>query len=312
MRLGTLMMTTALAAILAGPVAAQSTEDGAARGQLGSYSVGDFLDLAVVTPDGTDAGRVEAVIEGADGARVLVALDDRTVALPLDALSLAGDGSERLVIDRGMEDLRRMAAFEPSGEMRYGGDARMADVMDAGGTGEDGDMAAAVRPDTAQGGQAQENETVVTTDPGRVAAEAADGQDIGTAEDQPGMAGAQEDSRMAGDEPGRTGANDVGTAFAGMTVGEILGMDVVGADGADVGEIDYVFENRDGYMAVIGVGGFLGLGEHTVAVPLGDFSLDGAGNVLTLQGRTEADLKAMPEIDEAGLEGLGNDHEIRM
>ncbi|MEJ6392952.1 hypothetical protein V8J82_06790 [Gymnodinialimonas sp. 2305UL16-5] len=101
--------------------------------------------------------------------------------------------------------------------------------------------------------------------------------------------------------------------FAGMTVSEIVGMDVhaMGADGeADVGEIDYIIETADGYEAVIGIGGFLGLGEYTVALPLGAFSMGDAENQLMLDGYTEAELEAMPEIDESELEALDGEYVI--
>jgi hypothetical protein len=129
-----------------------------------------------------------------------------------------------------------------------------------------------------------------------------------------GMTGEQDDTQMAeGDTgSGMTGEQAGASTFAGMTVGDILGMDVIAANGENVGEIDYIFQDQDGYQAVIGIGGFLGLGEHTVALPLSDFSVDQEQNALVLDQRTEEDLDAMPEIDETGLEGLENDHEITM
>jgi ribosomal 30S subunit maturation factor RimM len=357
-----LMLTTALAAVLAAPAVAQtddggsaSAEQGGGQGQIGSYSVGDFLDLAVVTSDGSEAGQVEAVIEGQDGSQVLVRLDEKTVALPIDAFSMSEDGSEQLVIDRNMDELQQMAAFEPSGEMQFTEETRMSATMGEGDLeqGDDGsqqEMAETEELDTTVVEDSPEDVTVVTTDPSAVDTDGdgegdtamAEGEtgsgttgeqddaqmaegDTGTGmtgaqedaemaegETDTGMTGAQEDAEMAEGDTGSAGQQGEMSAFAGMTIGEILGMDVIGADGEDVGEIDYVFEDQGGYMAVIGVGGFLGLGEHTVAVPLGDFSMDGTGDALVLDEHTEADLEAMPEIDETGLDGLANDHEIRM
>ncbi|MEX3017639.1 hypothetical protein [Gymnodinialimonas hymeniacidonis] len=100
--------------------------------------------------------------------------------------------------------------------------------------------------------------------------------------------------------------------FSGMTVGDIIGMDVhsiAGEDEDDVGEIDYIIETADGYEAVIGIGGFLGLGEYTVALPLGAFSM-GGDETLLLDGFTEEELEAMPETDESDLEALPDDHVI--
>ncbi|SLN33194.1 PRC-barrel domain-containing protein [Pseudooctadecabacter jejudonensis] len=96
--------------------------------------------------------------------------------------------------------------------------------------------------------------------------------------------------------------------FSGMTVDQIVGLDVMSADGEDVGEIDYVISDGMDYKAVIGIGGFLGLGEYTVALPLGNFAMiDGE---LILDEATEAELEAMPEIDESELEGLEGDYVI--
>ncbi len=104
------------------------------------------------------------------------------------------------------------------------------------------------------------------------------------------------------------------SVFAGMSVGDIVGMDVHSTAGEgenDVGEIDYIIQAADGYEAVIGIGGFLGLGEYTVALPLGAFSINPEDeNQLLLDGFTEEELEAMPEIDESELEALPDDHVI--
>ncbi len=96
--------------------------------------------------------------------------------------------------------------------------------------------------------------------------------------------------------------------FTGMTVSEIVGLDVLSADGEDVGEVDYIFVEDDEYKAVIGIGGFLGLGEHTVALPLGNFAMTDGD--LILDATTEAQLDAMPEVDESELDELDGDYVI--
>jgi hypothetical protein len=63
-------------------------------------------------------------------------------------------------------------------------------------------------------------------------------------------------------------------------------------------------------MAVLGIGGFLGIGEHTVSLPLTDFTIDREQNALLLDGRTEEELENMQEVDESGLERLPDDHLI--
>jgi hypothetical protein len=98
--------------------------------------------------------------------------------------------------------------------------------------------------------------------------------------------------------------------FAGLTVGELLAMNVVGGDGEMMGDIEYLYRDGSGaYMAVMGIGGFLGIGEHTVSVPLGDFTVDRAENMLILDA-TEEELEATPELDDTGIERLPNEHAI--
>ncbi|MFG6566836.1 MULTISPECIES: PRC-barrel domain-containing protein [unclassified Sulfitobacter] len=95
-------------------------------------------------------------------------------------------------------------------------------------------------------------------------------------------------------------------AFSGMVVGDLVGLTVVEADGDSIGDVDYVIKTDDGYAAVVGVGGFLGLGEHTVAVPLEEISM-AAENDLKLSSWTKAELEAQPEVDEDNIEGLEDD-----
>ena len=88
-------------------------------------------------------------------------------------------------------------------------------------------------------------------------------------------------------------------SFAERRVSDLVGMDVLSASGNDVGEIDRLIRGTGGrLLAVVGVGGFLGLGEHDVAVPLDRFSM--AEDGLMLDGLSEAQLEAMPEWDERG------------
>ncbi|MGP1356989.1 MAG: PRC-barrel domain-containing protein [Roseicyclus sp.] len=346
-----MMLTTALAAVLAAPVAAQDTGTDAqatAQQDLGGYSVGEFLDLAVLTSDGTEAGQVQAVIEGPDGAQILVSLEDKTIALPLDSFSMSEDG-QALTVDRSLEEMQQMAAFEPAGEMEFGPDTQLADTMGSG----DGTMTEGSETETAETEELDttviedtaEDVTVITTDPSAVeegdtemaqddatAAEgdtemaeddamAAEGDtemaqdDAMAAEGDTEMAeddamAAEGDTEMAQADTGGAAAGGGTSPFSGMTVDEILGLKVVAADGADVGEIDYIFQEGGQYMAVIGIGGFLGLGEHTVALPLSDFSMNGTGDGLMLENRTEADLEAMQEIDESAISRLEGTHVI--
>ena len=98
--------------------------------------------------------------------------------------------------------------------------------------------------------------------------------------------------------------------MSGMVVGDLLGMNVAEANGEVIGEIDYVVRDGDDLAAVIGIGGFLGLGEYTVAIPLNEFSMGSEEDTLKLSAWTEKELEAQPEFDETGVEGLPVDMAI--
>jgi hypothetical protein len=57
-------------------------------------------------------------------------------------------------------------------------------------------------------------------------------------------------------------------------------------------------------FAIIGVGGFLGVGTHDVAVPMSHIREE--GNKLVLPGATREALKAMPEFQYAKMEKRDN------
>jgi len=89
-----------------------------------------------------------------------------------------------------------------------------------------------------------------------------------------------------------------------MSVGDLLGMVAYGPDGGRIGEIDYVVEApQGGVQAVIGIGGFLGLGEYTVALPLSDFQLTDGGRSFLLS-TDKATLKEQPEYPESTADSL--------
>ncbi|QFS84705.1 hypothetical protein FIU97_18245 [Roseivivax sp. THAF40] len=131
---------------------------------------------------------------------------------------------------------------------------------------------------------------------------------MGTSEAENGMAtdapvaeeaedGMETDTDMAEDEP---------MSLEAMTVGEVIGLPVQSTDGDSIGEIDYLIEGDSGLEAVIGIGGFLGLGEYTVALPLDTFDFNPDEQVLTLAA-TKDELTDRQEFDESGVESLPDD-----
>jgi hypothetical protein len=73
---------------------------------------------------------------------------------------------------------------------------------------------------------------------------------------------------------------------------------VVNTKGDKVGKIENVVLDQTGkYYAVVSVGGFLGIGDKDVALPLNDLQL-GQGEAYLMSAATEDQLKQMPEYDE--------------
>ncbi|MGR3539954.1 MAG: PRC-barrel domain-containing protein [Hasllibacter sp.] len=92
--------------------------------------------------------------------------------------------------------------------------------------------------------------------------------------------------------------------FDDTLVNDLVGMDVLAADGEDIGEIDNIGLMGDRLVAIVGVGGFLGLGEHDVALPLERFTMTGEGAMVNMSATL---LESMDEYDETTVEFLPAD-----
>ena len=135
--------------------------------------------------------------------------------------------------------------------------------------------------------------------------------DTGVAEDADPMApdtgvagddGISPDTGMAADDglPRRSVADSAepytGDVLAGITADEMIGMDVVDATGESVGSVtDLLLGDNDQVdHAIIDVGGFLGFGAKSVAIPLDELNIaEGDGEVVL--DTTREQLDAMPE-----------------
>jgi sporulation protein YlmC with PRC-barrel domain len=80
---------------------------------------------------------------------------------------------------------------------------------------------------------------------------------------------------------------------------QILGKDVYNDTGEKIGDINdlIVAPNRAVSYAIVGVGGFLGMNEHNVAVPVS--KLKQQMGKIVLPGATKDALKAAPEFEYA-------------
>ena len=118
---------------------------------------------------------------------------------------------------------------------------------------------------------------------------------------------------VAGLVPAPTASAQVaGVAPIGVTVQEmqlvvvgwsakrkLLGAKVYNDQNQSIGKIEdiIVSPKRTVSHAIIGVGGFLGIGEHLVAIPMDQLNF--VNNRFVLHGATKETLKAMPEFHYA-------------
>lgn len=91
-------------------------------------------------------------------------------------------------------------------------------------------------------------------------------------------------------------------AAADMQISALIGANVVSQTGNDVGEIDNFVMVDNEIMAVVGIGGFLGIGEHDVAISLNQLAVaetndEGEPTEFMISGYTEEELEAMEEFD---------------
>lgn len=82
----------------------------------------------------------------------------------------------------------------------------------------------------------------------------------------------------------------------GYRASKVRGGAVVNEANERIGTIDDIIITRDGKesYAVLSVGGFLGMGDHLIAVPYSQLSM--AENRVVLRGATKDALKALPQF----------------
>lgn len=101
--------------------------------------------------------------------------------------------------------------------------------------------------------------------------------------------------------------------FGEMTANDLIGQKVVNKNGDKVGKIDDIVlnSNDQAVLAVISVGGFLGIGDKLVAVPFDQLQLD-KDKAILMSSATAEQLKTMPEYkkDQAGYSVYPRDRTI--
>lgn len=86
---------------------------------------------------------------------------------------------------------------------------------------------------------------------------------------------------------------------------KLVGKDLYGANGEEVGEISNVLiEGGDASAVLVDVGGFLGIGSKTVAIPVDDLQV--GQDRVTAAGLTEESAKNMPEYHQRDRASYGS------
>jgi sporulation protein YlmC with PRC-barrel domain len=113
------------------------------------------------------------------------------------------------------------------------------------------------------------------------------------------------DTRAASRSVTTAGEPYTGTVFGTMQADDIIGMSVVDAEGSNVGSVTDLLIGADSGVerAVIDVGGFLGFGAKSVAVDIGELTVNQEEEEIVLN-LTRDQLDEMPEWSEDHEQGL--------
>jgi sporulation protein YlmC with PRC-barrel domain len=164
------------------------------------------------------------------------------------------------------------------------------------------DITTETERDRDMGMEPQQHDTPVESDWGT---EPESDYETGTATQQDPT---QPTERDYGTEPGQTG--ETGTGLSEMTAEELRGQTIVTADGEEIGEINEVgySSTHQERVATVEVGGFLGVGQKQIAIPLSKIqkSVDDPDRVQT--SMTRESIESEEEFDETGFE-VGQDEE---
>ena len=110
---------------------------------------------------------------------------------------------------------------------------------------------------------------------------------------------AAQDPSTTGALPAYVEAEDgaLSVVALGLSVDELEDLAIVGPAGEEIGEVEEALMTPDGTIDAVAaeVGGFLGIGESEVVIPLDRLRLDG-GRLVTAMTREE--LERLPEWDD--------------
>lgn len=104
--------------------------------------------------------------------------------------------------------------------------------------------------------------------------------------------------------------SQTGAAQRSFEATAILDMEVIGADGEEIGDVEELLFRDGETYAVIGSGGFLGLGEKEIALPLSDMRV--SEDKLVMRAFTEDDVDQMQEFERSEFTPYDNNRPVNM
>ncbi|MCP1166952.1 PRC-barrel domain-containing protein [Limimaricola litoreus] len=280
--------------------------------------IGEINDLVI-----SEDGAVGAVIVGVGG---FLGIGEKDVAITMDQIRTYDDenGERFLVINATQEALEAAPGFERASmdgvAMTEGEAAEPGMVEQTGAAATAAATATMVEGEEAETEMETETETVTvpadgsttTTDVETETVEAeTEMTEVETVETETVETEMAETAPAAGATTGmieREGYTT--TPVSDLSTEELNGASVYGADDDNVGEIEDLVASDAGEIeqAVIGVGGFLGIGEKKVAVNFSDLQIlanEDGSDIRVYISATEDELKALPEYqapEEAAME----------
>jgi len=272
-----------------------------------SDNIGDVNDLII-----DEDGSITAAVVGVGG---FLGIGEKNVAVPFDELEVVErDGEIRLIYAATREELDAapavdMAEYDPA--VRFAEEqAALAITQQPGGlnaplaplpaTGTD--MAAAPAQDMTAA--TAEKPAAAPADEQVAATEAAPADDEAAAPADEQIAATE--ATPADEEEAATPAASGTVAFISpsadqVRASDLMGNDVLGPEGESIGRIsDLVFQAEGGaHAALVDVGGFLGVGERTVAISFGELQLsrpEEGGDLQVAVAMTREQLEQLPAV----------------
>ncbi len=97
-----------------------------------------------------------------------------------------------------------------------------------------------------------------------------------------------------------------------VDVSSLLGKQVVNGQDQELGTVERVVTDGDRNYAVLSQGGFLGIGQDEVGLPLDRMAVSSEDDRLVMRGMTEEEINQMPEFRERNVQDVRQDAQIDM